>query len=265
MNLSNETNKEQGLTFDGICKAFGGIQVLSDISFTAPEQKVIGLIGPNGAGKTTLINLTCGIFPLDGGDVRLNGESLCGLPPNRILKKGIARTFQEARMFPFLSVLDNVMVGLQGQEGENILHALFRTSAMRQDNKEQRQKALHILERLDLNTIADKPAGELAFGHKKLVDLARAIATEANVFLLDEPTAGVEPNMIPRVLELIRDLSTGKNKIVLIIEHNMDVIREVADWAVVLMVKIIAKGPVTSVLQDDRVIRDYLGRIDFAA
>jgi len=264
MNLSNEIHKGKGLVFDGVGKRFGGIQVLSSISFTASEQKVLALIGPNGAGKTTLINVVCGLIRVDTGDFYLNGESLRGLSPSQVLKKGIVRTFQETRVFPFLSVLDNVMVGMQAQKGENILHALFHTPAMRRDNDEKREKAFHILERLGLERLADETAREIAFGHKKLLELARAVATDANIFLLDEPTAGVEPNMIPKALELIRDLSAKPNNMILIIEHNMDVIREIADEVIVLMVEVIAKGTVATVLRDHRVIRDYLGRVDIA-
>ncbi len=237
---------------------------MSNISFTAPEQKVLALIGPNGAGKTTLINIVCGLIPVESGDWYLNGQSLRGLSPYRVLKRGIVRTFQEARVFPFLSVLDNIIVGMQAQKGENILHALFHTPAMRRDNREKRDKALHILERLDLARLANQTAREIAFGHKKLLDLARAVATDATIFLLDEPTAGVEPNMLPKALGLIRDLSARPNHIMLIIEHNMDVVREIADEVIVLMGEVIARGTVATVLQDHRVIRDYLGRVDDA-
>ncbi len=261
MNLQNNTNnkEEKGLVFDRVNKRFGGIQVLTDVSFVAPEQKVTALIGPNGAGKTTLINLVCGLFAVDRGDISLNGERLCGLRPSDVLKRGVVRTFQEARIFPFLSVLENVMVGLQNQKGEKVLHALFHTLTMCRDNRVQREEAFHILERLGLEQLADEMAGELAFGHKKLVGLARAIATDASVFLLDEPMAGVEPNMIPRALEFLRDLVAKQNNIILIIEHNIDVIREISDQIVVLIEKVVAKGAVDSVLQEDRVIRDYLG------
>ncbi len=261
MNLSSKTNKERGLVFEKVCKRFGGIQVLSDVSFVAPEGMITALIGPNGAGKSTLINLICGVFPLDRGGIFLNGERLNGLSPCRLLSKGIVRTFQDVKVFPFLSVLDNVMVGLQNQKGENIFHALFRTSAMRRDNQEQQQKAFHILEQLDLERFAEQPAGEIAFGHKKLIGLARAMASDANVFLLDEPVAGVEPNMIPKILKILRDLVENRNNIILIIEHNVDVVREISDQLAVLMTQIIAQGPVSTVLQHERVVRDYLGRI----
>lgn len=261
MNLSNKTNKERGLVFEKICKRFGGIQVLLDVSFEASEKMITALIGPNGAGKSTLINLVCGVFPLDSGDIFLNGERLNGLSPCQLLSKGVVRTFQDVRVFPFLSVLDNIMVGLQDQKGENLFHALFRTSAMRRDNKEKQQKAFHILEQLDLEQFAEQPAGEIAFGHKKLVGLARVMASDAKVFLLDEPMAGVEPNMIPKILKILRDLVENRNKIILIIEHNIDVIREIADQLAVLMTKIIAQGSVSTVLQHERVVRDYLGRI----
>lgn len=263
MSSSNEIVPDHGLVFEKAWKRFGGIQVLTDVSFTAPRNKVIGLIGPNGAGKTTLINLVCGVLKLDSGDIRLDGQSLCALSPCQVLRKGVVRTFQEARLFPFLTVLENVMVGLQNQKGETIFHGMLRTSAMRRDDRKQRERARYILEKLDLAYIANEPAGELAFGHKKLVGLARAIATGANVFLLDEPTAGVEPNMIKTVLEVIRDLSRKQNSVILIVEHNMDVIRDITDQIVVLMTRVIAKGPMAMVFQDDRVIRDYLGRIDF--
>ena len=261
MNLLNRTIAEKELTFERVCKRFGGIQVLMDVSFTAPEQMVTALIGPNGAGKTTLINLICGIHSLDSGEICLYGDKLGRLTPVQALHKGIARTFQEARVFPFLSVMDNIMIGLQDQKGENTFHALFKTSTMRRDDGEKRQKAFDILKRVGLERFADQPAGELAFGHKKLVGLARAIATDSNLFLLDEPTAGMEPNMIPRVLELIRQLVAKPRKMVLFVEHNMDVVREIADQIVVLMGKVLTKGSVNEVLHDSRVMRDYLGII----
>ncbi|PWU20425.1 MAG: ABC transporter ATP-binding protein [Candidatus Rokuibacteriota bacterium] len=233
------------LSVSSITKRFGGITANRDISFEVAPGELVGIIGPNGSGKSTLFEVISGFYPPDAGEVRLDGGRLTGLPPDRVCRLGIARTFQKLRPFAGLTVVDNVMVG-----------ALTRT----RDMGHARKRALALLDRVGLGDKADAHARTLSTGQRKRLELARALATEPRVLLLDEVTGGVDQRSIPPLVELVRDLHRG-GLTLLVIEHNMRVITAVAERIVALYLgEKIADGATDAVVRDRQVVEAYLGQ-----
>jgi ABC-type branched-subunit amino acid transport system ATPase component len=248
----------KGLEVIAAGKRFGGLLVFEEVTFDAPEGQITALIGPNGAGKTTLINMICGALRADHGELRKGGRSLAGVRPSQALRHGLARTFQDVRAFPTLTALENVLVALPDQPGDRLLPLLGRR--WRTADRKALATALDLLAQLGLEANAHQPAGSLPFGSQKLLGLARAAATGADTLLLDEPTSGVELQRVPLVTSFLRDLrSSGRT--VLLIEHNVEVVAELADQVVVLQGRVIASGAADRVLRDRRVIDEYLGRL----
>jgi len=252
----------KGLYLDGLAMSFGGVQVFADVTIDIPPAQVTACIGPNGAGKTTLINAVCGVFRAPRGHVSLDGNSLDGIHPHEIVRRGIARTFQDVRIFPYLTALENVLIAIPRQSGEKLRHLFRPGSGVGAQERRNRQQAEALLDEVALSDTADRPAGELPFGRQKLLSLARAVATGARYLLLDEPAAGVEVEMVPRVTALIGRLARMEGRAALLVEHNVEVVREVANQVVVLQGGgIIAAGSCDQVLRDERVIKEYLGQI----
>jgi ABC-type branched-subunit amino acid transport system ATPase component len=242
-----------------LSKHFGGIQAVRDFSFQIRKEVITALIGPNGAGKTTVFNLITGHLLTSAGEVVFNRKRIDGLPPHLIVQSGIARTFQLVRIFPKLTVLDNVVVGLRAPKGENLWNALFKPRGMKDETAHNREKAFHILEQVGLVDYKDQYAQNLGFGQQKLVEIARALATEPELLLLDEPTAGLSQDMTLLMRNLIRDLKEG-GKTVLFIEHDMRVVMDISDWIYVLNYgEKIAEGKPEEIKRDPRVIQAYLG------
>ncbi len=227
------------LSVSGITKRFGGVTANRDVSFDVAPGELVGIIGPNGSGKSTLFEIISGFYPPDAGVVRLDGSPLTGLSPDRVCRLGVARTFQKLRPFAGLTVVDNVMVG-----------ALTRTH----DVRHARARARELLDRVGLGEKADAYARTLSTGQRKRLELARALATEPRVLLLDEVTGGVDQRSIPGLVQLVRDLHRG-GLTLLVIEHNMRVITAVAQRIVALYLgEKIADGT------PDVVTRDRAGR-----
>ena len=246
------------LEYRGLGKHFGGVRVFEDVSFEVPRGSLTALIGPNGAGKSTLINMTCGVFSQDSGDIVKDGTALSRMRACDALGISLARTFQQVRMFPTLTVLENVMVAFPRQPGDapwNLFARAWKSAEMR-----LRDEAMALLDELDLMAEATRKASETSFGKQKLVALARAAATGADTLLLDETTTGLEISRVPLVLRCLRRLR-AEGRTILLVEHNMDVVTDVADQVVVLHGTVIARGTPQAVLHDPQVIRDYLGRI----
>jgi ABC-type branched-subunit amino acid transport system ATPase component len=246
------------LEIRGLEKHFGGVRVFSDVSFQAPTGRITALVGPNGAGKTTLINLVCGVLSTDTGAIVKDGQSLLGLAPQAVAQRGIARTFQDVRVFPTLSVLENVLVAVPDQPGESVFKLVG--SGWRSAERRNHELAMDVLARFGLTDVAQRPAEAIPFGSQKLLGVARAVATGADTLLLDESTTGLEVSRIPLVMQAFRDLRDA-GKTLLLIEHNMDVVADIADQVVVLHGTVIAVGSAQHVLRDERVIREYLGRL----
>ena len=239
-------------------KHFGGVQVFRNVTFDVPAGGITALIGPNGAGKTTLINMSCGVFHPDGGTIVKDGRSLATLKPAQALSYSLARTFQDVRVFPTMTVLENVMVAFPHQPGDEPWR-LFGGS-WKSAEAANRAEALSLLERLELAADAGRRAEDIPFGSQKLLGLARAAATGADTLMLDETTTGLAISRVPTVLSFLRGLKNA-GRTILLIEHNMDVVTDVADQVVVLHGTVIASGTPAQVLHDPQVIRDYLGRI----
>ena len=232
------------LSIAGVSKRFGGIVANQGISFDVAPGELVGIIGPNGAGKSTLFEIITGFYHPDEGVVSLDGARLTGLSPDAICRRGVARTFQKLRPFQGLTVLDNVMVG-----------ALTRT----RDVRHARERARELVGKVGLAEKAEAHARTLSTGQRKRLELARALATEPRVLLLDEVTGGVDQRTIPELVQLVRDLHAG-GLTVLVIEHNMRVITAVAQRIVALQLgEVIADGPPDVVTRDRRVVEAYLG------
>jgi branched-chain amino acid transport system ATP-binding protein len=254
------TLRNNGLYIDRLAMNFGGVFVFEDVSIEVPPGKVTACIGPNGAGKTTIINIVCGVFPPRSGEVYVDGVRLSGLRPFNTVRHGVCRSFQDVRIFPSLTAIENVLVAMPNQSGEN-LGGLFLPGGWRQE-RANRVRARHLLQAVALESAAERAAGELPFGQQKLLSLLRTIATGARVLLLDEPAAGLESDLIPRVVDLIRGLVKAEGRATFLVEHNIELVRQVADQICVLQAgRIIASGDVRRVLDDQTVIREYLGQI----
>jgi ABC-type branched-subunit amino acid transport system ATPase component len=246
------------LEYRDLYKHFDGLQVFRDVTFGVPAGEITALIGPNGAGKSTLINMTCGVFPQDGGTMFKDGRQLGGAPASQALSRSLARTFQNVRVFATLSVLENVMVAFPEQPGDAPWRLFGK--AWRDVEERNRAEAVRLLERVGLAGDADRRADTIPFGSQKLLALVRATVTGADTLLLDETTTGLEISRVPLVLDFLRALR-AEGRTILLVEHNMDVVTGVADSVIVLHGTVIAQGTPEHVLRDEGVIRDYLGRI----
>jgi ABC-type branched-subunit amino acid transport system ATPase component len=243
----------------GVSKAFGGVRAVDRVSLSFEAGRVTALIGPNGAGKTTLFHLLSGQLPLDEGQIFLRQRRIDGLSNWRIARWGVGRLFQDVRLFGQLSVLDNVCVAYQGQEGENPLSALLRRSSVRQQSSRLMDRGRGLLAEIGLGGTEQARAADLSYGQQKLLALTRLLAADADVLLLDEPTAGVHPDTIIQLRHLLRRLA-GAEKTIVLIEHNMTVVLEVADWVYFLDEgQVVASGLPGDVLTDRLVRAAYMG------
>jgi len=249
------------LRTENVTKAFGGLVAVNNVDLTLEEGKILGLIGPNGAGKTTLFNCITGVYPITSGDIYFKGECITKLKQHRIVQKGLCRTFQELRIFKNLTVLQNVLIGMHTRSRGNVIDAILELPGTRAEEKRAKDKAIHYLDLLGLADRAGFKASSLPYADQRRVEVARALAAEPDLLLLDEPAAGMNVNESHTLTEFIKWLNVELKKTILLIEHNMRVVMPVADKVVVLnMGKKIAEGTPAAVQGSKEVIEAYLGR-----
>lgn len=247
------------LEIKNICKAFDGVRAVDDLSLSAQEQKITSLIGPNGAGKTTAFNIVTGFLSPDRGEVLFKGRSILRKPAYRIARKGITRTFQNLRLFKRLTTRENVLLGRQNQRGEKFFNALLSFSKNSTEHRSHVEKAEALLEFVGLRDHSDELAENLSYGQQKLLSIACCLAAEPDLLLLDEPVSGVQPVMIEKIVEVIRDLVSNQGKTVLLIEHNIDFVLNISDTIVVMDEgKKIAEGTPSIIRNSPEILEAYL-------
>jgi branched-chain amino acid transport system ATP-binding protein len=253
------------LQIQGLSKHFGGVPALASVNFSAAAGQVTALIGPNGAGKTTLINCLSGVLPPDSGAIWFNGSNIAGLAAHRVARLGMARTFQNLRLFPRLSVLDNVLAGLTVQAPDSLWQALIRPPSLRHIERRLKLTAQETLDHFGLAGKMNLPAGALAYGDKKRVELARVFVSRPALALLDEPVAGLNPGETAEIARLLQQLKQ-QGKSMLLVEHDMELVMGVADKVVVLDGgRLIAAGTPNEVRTNPLVLEAYLGRMSLTA
>jgi branched-chain amino acid transport system ATP-binding protein len=222
------------LEIKNLSKSFGGVAAVNNVNISVPEKAIIGVIGPNGAGKTTFFNLISGFAKPDSGGVFLNNIDISSLPPHEIANFGVARTFQNIRLFPWMTVFDNIVVACQIKTSGNILQACLRTPFIKREEAATLEKVQGILDRFGLLNKADYLAKNLSYGEQRKLEIARALATNPKILLLDEPTAGMNPSESNECVDLIFDINNNFGITILLIEHNMNVVMGISDKVIVL-------------------------------
>jgi len=243
-----------------ISKSFGGIRAVADCSLTVERGQILGLIGPNGAGKTTLFNMLAGFMQPDSGRIELDGEDITGRRPHELFHRGVVRTFQIAHELARMTVLENLMVVPPGQSGEHLLTALFRPRRVAKEERALRERAEEVLAHLKLGALRFELAGNLSGGQKKLLELGRAMMTEAKLVLLDEIGAGVNRSLLAELAGYIERLNREQGYSFCIIEHDMDLIARLCHPVVVMAEgRVLAQGSMAEIRANEAVIQAYLG------
>ena len=248
------------LEIDNLYKSFGGLSAVINFNFQMEHEELIGLIGPNGAGKTTVFNLITGVYKPDKGQIIFNGNNIAGLPPYNICKKGVARTFQNIRLFKDLSVIDNVKISFHKDVSYSFISTILRLPSFFHGEKDIEEKAMEYLRIFKLDSKRDEIASNLPYGEQRRLEIARALAAQPIMLILDEPAAGMNPYETRELMELIKWLKSDFKLTILLIEHDMSLVMGVCERIYVLDYgEIIAKGIPDEIRNDKRVIEAYLG------
>jgi ABC-type branched-subunit amino acid transport system ATPase component len=248
------------LTIKNLKKSFGSLKALNDVSLEVEGDCIVGLIGPNGSGKTTLFNVVSGFYEKDDGEIFFKGARIDGLPPNKIARRGLCRTFQVSKAPERMTVLENMLLAAEHQTGENPFSALFMRSRVQKSENANLARALKLLDMLQLSQLKNDYAGDLSGGQKKLLSLGRVFMLKPDMILLDEPTAGVNPTLRVQLMEAIKQLQKTEKCTFFIIEHSMKVISGICDKVCVLNFgQKIAEGTPEEIQQNGKVLDAYLG------
>ena len=255
-------NGNELLAARDVSKIFGGLVAVDDVSFGISPRSIVSIIGPNGAGKTTFFNMLTGLYKPSIGTIRFAGQDITGVRPDRITARGVARTFQNIRLFATMSAVENVMVGQHARMKAGMFGSILRTPAVRKEEARVREHAREMLDYVGLKSSAfDQIAANLSYGDQRRVEIARALASDPKLLLLDEPTAGMNPNESARLTDFMVQLRDERNVAILLIEHDMKVVMGVSEHITVLdHGQKIAEGEPRDIRENERVVEAYLGK-----